>query len=157
MGLAIFKGCPLDRLIVLLDHFKHILSFFLFFISQQLLAVSVYRSSHQPFIFTCSIRSGDNGTRWVWCSLELFAVKTNLWHETQVFPMPKESFFESVADKWCLFRPTAGHFSYQWLWVMRRDFPPLPLSSHPICQWWQWDFRDRSISHCTLLSSSKCL
>lgn len=30
MGLAIFKGCPLDRLIVLLDHFKHILSFFYF-------------------------------------------------------------------------------------------------------------------------------
>lgn len=31
MGLVIFKGCMLDRLILLLDHFKHILSFIYFF------------------------------------------------------------------------------------------------------------------------------
>lgn len=69
--------------------------------------------------------------------------------------MPKESFVELVAEKRCLFRPTAGHFNYQWWWVMQRDFPPLPLSSHPIWLWWQWDFGDRSISQSTLLSSSK--
>lgn len=140
MGLAIFKGCPLDRLIVLLDHFKHILSFFNFLFPSSCWLFQcieyVLPPSFHCYVFHQERRQGNS------MGLMQFAVKTNLWHETQVFPMPKESFFESVADKWCLFRPTAGHFIYQWLWVMRRDFPPLPLLSHPIWLWWQWDFKD---------------
>lgn len=50
MGLAIFKGCPLDRLIVLLDHFKHILSFFYFLFSSSWLFQCIEASTSLSFL-----------------------------------------------------------------------------------------------------------
>lgn len=129
-GLVVFKGCTLDRLILLLDHFKHILSF----LFSKVLAVSVYRIFAPNILSFLHVPSGAEvkETKAV-CSCLLW----KLWYEIpQSILCLRKAFFVVfcccccflLADKLGLFGP----FSYQWFWVMQRDFSSLHASSHPI-------------------------
>lgn len=105
-GLVIFKGCTLDRLILLLDHCKHILSF----LFSKVLAVSVYRIFAPNILSFLHLPSGAEWRKqWLWNSTQLFPVEAVVWNTT-VLLMLKESFLLVVCRRCCFCQLTSDAF-----------------------------------------------